>query len=359
MQSFEKMINNQSNLLVKFYDSKLKKYPLWLKPLIVLAPFLFGGLIIITVKFDDLYVENISLFVAIFFSLLWMYLGQILIYKHFDKVYKCFWIRLYELCDKNVVIETNRMIIRRYKFFDKIILVAWILLIEMTAILGINKLEFLFTGYSDFMFFLFLVLAILPGYLTSIGLSQSFKMLYSMKKIFNSSAVEIPFDELNQDGVGNYSIIASYSFKTTKYLTSGVLFIPICIEFIEKSSNRSNYVVLFLIICFSLFTLASMIYPLYKGYIMANKSKNDKIFDVKHEINKVLQICVNEPTINNKILLETLDYRLKTIEDIPTYPFQLNVILKIIGTTLIPIITFFAQLFLTQEKISEFIKSLF
>lgn len=360
MDAFNQNLDNQKNMLVKLYDfQNFREFKLFTKPLLTLAIFIPFGIYFLIKRFEQFDFQDRGLVAGLVCATVWMYLGQILIYKHFHYVYKKFWTRLYNLDDdKEAVVEVNKIIYKNYRRFDKFIFISWITIIMLSLVIGVNKLSIItISSIDDPMFIFLIIVSLVAGYFTSQGLSQTFKMIYSIKIV--SERLNIPFDELNEDGLGNYTIIANYCFPTTLYLASGVLFIPILIEFMGNGSNDVNNLIILLIVLFSCFLLASMVYPLSRGYLMANISKIVALSKIKKDLFVELSRCLENPTVEGKIRWETLDYKLKSVESIPTYPFQLDTIVKIIVTTLIPILTFFVQLFLTEDVVVDFFKVFF
>lgn len=357
MEELEYEIQKQKNLLVVIYDKPIfRKFNLLLRPLLVLSLFFLAGLILFGNRLCKINWSNIELIVGLICAGIWLYLGQILIYNHYHKIYKKFWKKLYDLVDnKSEVLNVNFQISQKCKKFSDVILVIWLIIIIMALIFGADKLSIVgIRGLSDSFFCVFVILCVFAGYLTSVGLTQTLKMVYSIGYI--SKKLKIPFDQLNEDGIGNYSVIAKYCLPTTMYLTSGVFFVPILVVFMKSGNTSTNWLTLLLILMFSMFILLSMVYPLIKGYLMANESKSVVMMEIKEQMFSSINQCIEEPIEANKIQWETLNHKYKLIETIPTYPFQLNIVIKIVVTTLIPIFTFFLQMFLTQDVILDFIK---
>ncbi len=359
MISFNDQIDQQKSFIVELFDGKvLSKFNLYIRPFISLSFFIPFLLLFIILRFKEFNFSS-GLIIGILGSSFWLYIGQIFIYKHHHEVYKRFWEKLLKLDDdKKEVVLVNREINIKYKKFEKFLFVLWIILILVALRVGKDGLEIIkIYGVDDPFFFMIISISIVAGYLTAIGLSQSLKMVYSIKKV--SERINIPFDELNEDGLGNYSVISKYCFPTTLYLTSGVLFIPILVEFMNATSENAFWLTFSLILIFSAFILVSLVYPLTRGHFMARESKRVLLLEVRTKLMNSIKVCINEPIEKNKIHWETLKYKYELIKVIPTYPFELNVIMKIIGTTLIPVITFFVQIFITDDIVLDIIRSIF
>ncbi len=344
---------NTKGLVCRLFDIKiLKNVSIFLKPIIIMSPLLPLAIIYLYTLQDNFKAET-YVKVGIVLAGCWVYLGPILIYNHYKKVYSFFWESLYKL-DNNIndVLKVQKEINKNYRLFDILLVFSWITLIVLTLIINYDRLKIVgVASRQSFGFYFFLLAGIVGGYLTGQGLSQSLKMVYSIKYV--STRVRIPFDIMNYDGLGNFDVVAKYCFSTTIYLTSGVLFIPILIAFSNASSTETTILPITLIVTFSFFIFVSMVYPLFRGYYMASESKNEAVIAVKTDLNKAIETCLEAPNEKNKILMDTINFKLKLLNDIPTYPFQIDVVLKIILTTLIPIFTFFLQMFLTKDIVME------
>ncbi len=180
-------------------------------------------------------------------------------------------------------------------------------------------------------------------------------MIYTF--IVLEKKITVPLDIDNKDGVGNYSLMFGYCFPTTLYLGSGVLFIPVLIEFISTMGAIVMGLVSLLIVLFSLFLLFSMLLPLFNGYRMADKSKSTQIYELNKKMNRAIDECLISPTSENERIYKTIKQKIDQIDKIPTYPFQVNIIMKIASTTLLPIFVYILKLFFTPEAV-ENIKNL-
>ncbi|HRC81874.1 MAG TPA: hypothetical protein PLF27_10860 [Sedimentibacter sp.] len=349
---------NQSYITSVLRKSFFKKTPLLLRVIIVYVPLLILNTYLLLLNYRSI-LSDAGMVIGLIFAIIWMCWGPILIYKYETNVYPKFWHELINVCsesDKDEVIKLNKKIRKKGKLLKKIIFISWISLIYITLYFGFDKLQVL--GIDNMMgldFAIFLFDIAIAAYLTSLGLGQTLIMIYTFFVIEKN--INIPLDINNKDGVGNYSLMFKYCFPTTLYLGSGVLFIPVLIEFTSTMGALVIVMVSLLIVLCSLFLLFSMVLPLFKGYIMADRSKSVQIYELTKEMNKAIDECLISPTAENEIIYNAIKQKIEQISKIPTYPFQLNIIMKIASTTLLPIFVYILKLFFTPEA-AENIKNL-
>ena len=344
-----------TNILAKSY---FKKTSIVLRVMIIYIPVLLLNTYFLLSNYEHIS-SDFGMVIGLIFAIMWMLWGPILIYKYEVKVYPKFWLNLLDVCsesDDEKIMKLNTSISKKSELLKKIIFVTWLSLIFITIYFGFDKLKIL--GIHNMMepdFAIFLLDLIIAAYLTSLGLSQTLIMIYTF--IVLEKTITIPLDINNKDGVGNYSLMFSYCFPTTLYLGSGVLFIPVLIEFTSTMENIVIGLVSSLVILYSLFLLFSMLIPLFKGYTMADRSKSSQIYELTKKLNKAVDECMISPTSENERIWKTLKQKIDQIDKIPTYPFQVSIIMKIASTTLLPIFVFVMKLFFTPEAV-ENIKNL-
>lgn len=345
---------NQSYITGVLRKDFFKKTPLLLRVVIIYIPVLILNAYFLISNFWHI-CSDIGMVIGLLFAIIWMCWGPVLIYKYEVKVYPKFWLELINVCsesDKEEVIKLNKNISKKSKLLKKIIFVSWLSLIYITIYFGFDKLKVL--GIDNMMsleFIIFLFDITLAAYLTSLGLSQTLIMIYTF--IVLEKKITVPLDIDNKDGVGNYSLMFGYCFPTTLYLGSGVLFIPVLIEFISTMEAIVIGLVSLLIVLFSLFLLFSMVLPLFNGYRMADRSKSNQIYELNKKMNRAIDECLISPTSENERIYKAIKQKIDQIDKIPTYPFQVNIIMKIASTTLLPIFVYILKLFFTPEAVDN------
>lgn len=346
--------NNESYITSLLRKNSFKKTPLILRIIIIYIPVLILNTYFLLSNYEQIS-GDLGMVIGLIFAIMWMLWGPILIYKYEVKVYPNFWLKLIDICsesDKEQIIKLKTNISKKSELLKKIIFVSWLSLIFITIYFGFDKLKIL--GIDNMMepdFAIFLLDLIIAAYLTSLGLSQTLIMIYTF--IVLEKNITIPLDINNKDGVGNYSLMFGYCFPTTLYLGSGVLFIPVLIEFTSTMEIIVTGLVSSLIILYSLFLLFSMLIPLFKGYTMADRSKSSQIYELTKKLNRAIDECLISPTSENERIYKTLKQKVDQVDKIPTYPFQVNIIIKIASTTLLPIFVFILKLFFTPEAVDN------
>ena len=346
--------DNESYITSVLSRNFFKKTPMLLRIIIIYIPVLILNAYFLISNFRYI-CSDIGMVIGLLFAIIWMCWGPILIYKYEVKVYPKFWLELVNVCsesDKEEVIKLNKNISKKSKLLKKIIFISWLSLIYITLYFGFDKLQVL--GIDNMMsldYAIFLFDIMIAAYLTSLGLSQTLIMIYTF--ILLEKNITIPLDIDNKDGVGNYSLMFGYCFPTTLYLGSGVLFIPVLIEFTSTMGALVIGLVFLLIILFSLFLLFSMLLPLFNGYNMADRSKSSQIYELTKKMNRAIDECLISPTAENERIYKTIKQKIEQIDKIPTYPFQVSIIMKIASTTLLPILVYILKLFFTPEAVDN------
>ena len=346
--------DNESYITSVLSRNFFKKTPMLLRIIIIYIPVLILNAYFLISNFRYI-CSDIGMVIGLLFAIIWMCWGPILIYKYEVKVYPKFWLELVNVCsesDKEEVIKLNKNISKKSKLLKKIIFISWLSLIYITLYFGFDKLQVL--GIDNMMsldYAIFLFDIMIAAYLTSLGLSQTLIMIYTF--ILLEKNITIPLDIDNKDGVGNYSLMFGYCFPTTLYLGSGVLFIPVLIEFTSTMGALVIGLVFLLIILFSLFLLFSMLLPLFNGYTMADRSKSSQIYELTKKMNRAIDECLISPTAENERIYKTIKQKIEQIDKIPTYPFQVSIIMKIASTTLLPILVYILKLFFTPEAVDN------
>lgn len=192
---------------------------------------------------------------------------------------------------------------------------------------------------------------------------MAYKMLYTIYFISKNKDYNIPFDPLNNDELGNYSVIENYSFKTTMYILSGLLFIPFLSILANTSGlgkDASSTYIITLIIIFTICIFVSLVYPLIKGYNMSRESKNKLIGENRKEQYELMEhFILVEVDDDVKARIEMLDYRMKAIESVAIFPFKWRIWAKIVTLILLPILSYVFQIIISEIDLIELIRPIF
>lgn len=288
LEKLEKNLDSQRSVLVRILQHAcLSKIPLFMRPLLLLMPIGIPALTVFKLTNFSMQKDK-EVVIPILLAGLWLYVGQLLIYRHHKEVYTPFWLSLLEFSDiQDKVVRMNEVVSKKFGKIGMIMLFVWELLIVVAVITNLNKMvDIGIVNHNILVIAVFIFICIIAGYLTFLGVEKGWEMMYTINALSKDINCAIPFDITNEDGIGNYSIIEKYSFKTTLYLSSGILFIP-ALNLVAKQSNLSvkdtGILVWLIIILFSLFMLISLFYPLIVGYKMAINGKNNLIYETKKD----------------------------------------------------------------------------
>lgn len=350
--------NSFSNFL---YGNKHKKFMLVSKlisSLLINSPLIIINLFFL-IKNIDILEKDMVLTISMVIAGIWIFIGVPKIERYEYSMHPNFMYNLYlfsfKLEDPDIkekaLLDYDRYVYKRAKGIKFGVSTVWIVLVSIAFFIGFNSLSKIFDSKISLTILTLNVLY--SAYLTSLGLAYCIIMNFTVKNL--RGAIEIPFEINDISDVGNYKIISVYSLHTTQALSTGVLFIPILANFIQKTKSLGLGPVIFLITIFSILLLISIIYPIYVGYTISSGRKSDEINKINARLNFEIDNNLKDPDEKRFILIESLEKKIKQIEKIPIFPFEVEVGLSIISTVLMPMIIFFINLFLTGDVVKNMI----
>ena len=352
--------NNKDVLVVRLLERGFAaRVPLLLRPLLYQGPILLVNVAFFIARWQSIQVD-VGLFIGLILAALCIHFLPVLIYKYHRQVHARFWRCLQQVVkpeDREKVEALYHKISKRGRALFVFIFVCWLAMIGITVVLGIEKFQLLgIRGFQDAFLIVLLVDIVIGAYLTSIGLNQTLMMVFTMYCV--KTHLHIPIDINNEDGVGNYSLIFKYCFPTTLYIGIGVLFIPVLVEFTSGTSSLVVALVLALIVFYSVLLLLSLVIPLYFGYRMADEAKSELLYQITCQLNQTIDKTIEHPSQEGKLRIDAQKQKLELAKGIPIYPFTLQIILKIAGTTLLPVGAYILKLVFTPQIQQTVVKTL-
>lgn len=274
-------------------------------------------------------------------TLLWNFFAPFMLYNFEIKFRFNFWEKL-----KNKSLKENDYEINKIKFnVDKLynivkifIFIAWGIIVSVILYYNQSSLYNIGLQVSSVKILLFYIAVLFSVYITSLGFSAAFIMIFDIFQV--NKKVEIKYDWVNEDGLGNFKFFFDYTFSTIISLLSGVAMFPLLLEFSTLNFNK-RFSVYMIMIILSIFVFFTITYSLSIGNRMAALSKNNFL---KKYRKKMLNL-IEDYTNGKDDFYESIEkhYEVyKLIEEqsdkIPIIPFKKSILLKTIGATLTPLL---------------------
>lgn len=358
---------------------KLEKKPSIIKSLILVSPTIVIICYLTIANWNILLreVPRVNM-ILVFFSGLWVIIGPMLIlkhYKHTDEylnnigvdICQAYYEKRHTPCIYNINSDDSGELSSKthcsIKHFKKLFHnnqkkitimtnVFWCSLIFFTLIFNRNALIVVGINYlNTAQVALFMLVALYIGYLSSLGLSQTITMIWSVIHICNIKLLR--YDPIACDDKHNLSFIGNYSVMTARLLSSGILFFPIIILFM-KYANNHNAPTLPLMLLYTMVLIIAIVIPLYVVYIYSKKTKDSVISCLQKDFIESIHQSLNQPTFHNELKCATLQRELELVKNqkielISSYDIG-NAILTI-GTPLIGEIFFSSEFLMVLLKI--------
>lgn len=218
---------------------------------------------------------SLRMWVGCFLGMIWIALSPFLIDKYINKTNLFF-----DECEKKCK-GKNEIVALKFRFNNGyftskrfiIFSLGWITLLIATLLLDCSYLnKYGIRGFSDIYFYIFILSLIYILYLTSIGLYAIISSLYFVIKILRSSGLNIDF--YSSDIRGQLHYVVEYVFSALKIISTGMLFIPILLDYIEYTHLNLVKLLLYFAIIFYSFSLFVALYiPLREIVKYFNKLK--------------------------------------------------------------------------------------
>lgn len=123
----------------------------------------------------------------------------------------------------------------------------WAVLVEGAILMDVTYLErFGIRGFRDPYLYLFCICMLYVLLLTAAGFAGVFHTLVLVYTLIREDDIEI--HELDSDGVGGLGYAADYILETTRLFATGVLFVPIVLDYIYYTQYDLVRIFLYLII---------------------------------------------------------------------------------------------------------------
>lgn len=203
-------------------------------------------------------------------------------------------------------------------------------------------------GYHDPWFWVVLACAFWTGLLSGVGI---WGVIITVVAIFDISRYKLFIDPLQPDKLGGLSCFGYYAIGTTLLLSSGCFLVPYAFQVVTGDASLDIYIYIVLII-YSATILISFLLPT----IIINNSAKDSRDLYLDEIRKKMNACVDSissaATIEDKISLHMQRATLRDIyfehKDVRLYPFEINILIKLITSVGLPLVFMLLQKYILE-----------
>lgn len=319
-------------------DFFIVKYILFLKNFGVpplLSSIAFGGLFLSTAAiFYAIRATTVSL--GYLCSLSWLAIGPFLIYKARPMV-DGLWSDMTKILGKEEVEELQSYESDFYSYRFLFVAVPLAIVACLASILAIaSTLKFsssLSLAYASFFVVSWITLA-LVGSIGVWGVAQLIRLILAIRRY------NLKLDPLSFDRFGGMKFLADFGIKGTAMYSSGALLIPIMIEIATQSGlyREIAQVVVAYSGLYALSVLLSFLVQVFALHIAAVKGRNDILKLTSGQYQKLLADYEKEPSSDIGLRILVLQGLFEETLQMKVYPFDLGIVLKLIGSIALPIV---------------------
>jgi hypothetical protein len=275
------------------------------------------------------------------FCTIWLGIGPFLIWQ-FDEASFDFIRELQQItqCPNDIIIGLkvwfNRFF-RRLSLLPSVLLIGFGIFFWTSAAISIKTLGI--TGHRDPLFWFGLIIVIWGAMLGGIGFHGVISMIALIRR---SSNLSLKLEPLHYDGVGGLGFIGQYIVLTTGIFASGALFVPLILHCAMPQGTTAclGYCILG---TFSVFVLASFVYPVYMVHKNAIRTRSREIASITAHYRRLVTYIDNDVKVgaSDKLIYEELA-RLSREHDnlrhLHLYPFNTGILSKVALSILFPFI---------------------
>ena len=285
---------------------------------------------------------------ALLLATIWLNIGPFLIWYYDERLLPSFFQKV-----KTIISDPERLstIARKYDhFFAKR---YWLVSIPWTVLLIYIYLNFIqmtnspVFGFPDPLFWLSLIIVTWGGWISGIGFIGVLTTMLALREI---SKEQIKVEPLHIDKLGGLGTVGYYAVGTTLLFSSGSLFLPFGAEATILSKGQANILILAGFSIYSLFVLLSFLYPTAIINSKAKKERDQILEGLRKRIKETRQTIEKNCTGIDRMVcfseLEALRNEYADYREVRLYPFEINIIVKLISSILLPIGLAVIQLYL-------------
>jgi len=182
--------------------------------------------------------------------------------------------------------------------------------------------------------------------LAGIGFWGVLSLIRMALRLKNIQVQTNPFDP---DGFGGLEFVGSLCIKVTLLFSTGSLVIPLVFGAIQQTDYANAAAIIYsLTALYVVMIFASFLAPTLALHDFFVRIRHDHLYPISEQMNKVLAECVYSENQGEKKKFFDLVSIYKEIDRMKVWPFDLPVVLKLLGSVSLPIIISLGQLALQR-----------
>ena len=180
------------------------------------------------------------------------------------------------------------------------------------------------------------------GYMSGVGFSGVVTTILAVRELQN---VDLKVDPLDPDGLGGLSTIGYFSIRTTLTFSTGSLLLPLAFIFVR--GNAPPWLVFVIVAGFIGTILVSFLYPTRLINKKAQQHRDSRLEELRKEYRKAKTDALNYSEVESadentelikRMELDRVRQEYQDYQNLRLYPFQINILLKLISSLVLPIL---------------------
>lgn len=316
-------------------NSRIKNKSLFIFLIFIIPP-VFIFITPLALRFEMVFQYTIWRIFSLITASTWSFLGPLCIYKYYVRV-----VSLYQKCISINGISENKTIfvkaLKLNRFLIILFTILWIAIVIPVLIFAPNTLyNYSVYGYFDFWYYIFLFYIIFILHLNACGFAGVVTSIMLIYHLSESSLMKIIIRSYPQ----RLKLLGQFSFHTTIYFFSGIVYIPILIDFINSNTIYPQTGVFLGIFLFCATCLLSFSIPLFFIRKRAAIQKENLIAlfvsrYTKSLFNNHLSRCRSRQGLNQLNTYNALQYMLNIQINVIDYSKVLTILTAVILPCLI------------------------
>lgn len=301
----------------------------------------------------------------LFFAVLWLNLGPLLIRYYDERLLPTFFEELTELlANEERVDDLNRKYDALFSELYWIPTLVWVaLLLGLFFRAQPSLVEEGLFEVGDAFYFIYLFSTGWLGVFTGIGFMGVITTVLAIREISNE---RLNINPLHPDGLGGLGIVGYYAIRTTLTFSTGSLLLPLSFIFVRMSLVD---LLIYVIVALYMGAIAvSFLYPTYKINRQAQRIRDETLDALRRKYNRSTHgvkttdpsavPSTDEPTFRlplpddasdlddrpttvmlaSQLELQRLRNEYEDYRSVRLYPFQIDILLKLVSSILLPLI---------------------
>jgi hypothetical protein len=293
----------------------------------------FYYLIIETATIEFFYLMGLATLIGV--------IGPYFLYRYDTVVFPKFINRVKIVTPDDDNKQINRIGMKYKSFFVNkyyYIVLPWTLLGLATMRINISYFKKLgVESYADPIFIPYLLLVVIGGIVTGIGLHMALTTVLCIREVGN---LNFTIDPLHPDGLGGLSAVGYFAISSTTLFSIGSLGLPFAFDI--ASSSGLTLIVYFLVIVYIGTVVFSFVYPTLYINRRAKKIRREMLKDKRKQIRLFHEKIMNAKEETDVGLLETKLATLRNeydeYENVNLYPMSPSILSKLISSIMLPLL---------------------